>query len=627
MLPIGTQTMVGDSQGMGLYFRYDDNNNLLKPLMVPCALCWDPSYQRTANLQFVKCTNHAHRKIPSNLEGVLLAVRINDMWYLAVGYEKGVACQLRIKHGGIPEWLSETGQGLLLLPSGNERFLWRNGYSANQFQMADEYCALSLISGTMEGVIPPIATPPNPVDRRIQMGPYPHCLPKFHWGVFTKKYVRKSSDRGYKLTPSYIKPSKKEQHQFQRFLKVTKTSTKISLVEDCPPYLRHFGVPLLSSTVRDGSSMDFAMLSFDQHERFSASLQGANSFKSPSSASHHAALFGTIVRYRICSFDHKAKSFFMRDGAGHVALFLSGVYTHQCHRHFQPKELNDFFALALQVTPPTARKTTHHGGSQMFGPQHSSTLARCSPIQGPPTVLKTWYGSRTVFSQSKRCGDVLENVSSSKMAERLATATSNGIAKEIAYPYVRGHSVGRYGPCAIHIFTQQFFYNSAHKDPDGHILEYQQEIQSRIQELEGIIAKKNPSEKESQYLQWMLEGHRVSDSAPSTCTWSIDSNDDNWVVHVYFLFPASRIALRLEDKCGLFWHPAKLVHCTAINVATNKATGETVFLGVAGGNAPVNVRAWGGGGPPKDRDSVSKRTRSATRQAKRRSGKRQKSSR
>ena len=611
MLPIGTQPMVGDRQGKGLYFLYDSDNNILKPLLVHHAICWDRCYQRQANLQFVKCTNHAHNKIPPSLEGVLLAVKISDIWYLTVGYERGVACELRIRRSGTPVWLSENTCGLILLPSGHERFLQRHGYSANQFRMADEYCALSFISGALEGAIPQDATPPNPVDGRIEMGPYPHSLPKFTRRVLTTNHVKKTKDRRYKLTPSYIKPSKEDLNQFQRFLKVNKTSTKISLVEEYEPYLRHFGVPLLSTAAKDGSSMDFAMLSVNQHKYFTASLQRANSFKGPSAASQHAASFGTTVKYKICAFDiADAKSFFMRDGVGHVALFLSNVYTNQCHKHFKPHQLDEFFELAHQVTPPTARKTTGHGGCQMFGPQHSSTLARCSPMQGPPTIVKTWYGSRTVFNQAKRCGDVLANVTSSKMAERLGTAATNGIAREIAYPYVRGHTIGRYGHCAIHLATQQFFYNSAHKDSDAHIKEYQQEIQRRIQELEDILARKNPSEKERQYLQWLLEGHRVSDSAPSTCTWCIDAYDDNWVVHVYFLFPASRIALRLSDKCALFWHPAMLVHCTAINVATNKGTGETIFLGIAGGSAPVNVRAWGGGGPAKK--TTNKRTRSGS---------------
>eukprot|EP00978_Attheya_sp_CCMP212_P005789 scaffold12928_cov77-Attheya_sp.AAC.1 len=148
------------------------------------------------------------------------------------------------------------------------------------------------------------------------------------------------------------------------------------------------------------------------------------SFHSKKLAGTHMAKHGDIVEFSVIDFTkpHSKNSYLLSADSGHIALFLSSNLTQLAHSPKFADTRDRAYELAQLVAPILTRTCTASNGSQMFGPQHTTCMARSNPVCGPTILIPTWYGNRRQFRQSARHGQFQENVKSSKISQDMSSS-------------------------------------------------------------------------------------------------------------------------------------------------------------------------------------------------------------
>jgi hypothetical protein len=146
---------------------------------------------------------------------------------------------------------------------------------------------------------------------------------------------------------------------------------------------------------------------------------------------------------------------------------------------------------------------------------------------------------------------------------------------------------------------QTFNYaTTVHKDRDKRHAFEKPEIENRVATIEACIKNDNGTLRKRDLLCSMLVAQKsMVHSCFTTCTWMIEEHDD-WEIFVYFVFPASKVALLISHECALTFKGSELWHGTTIPIAINKRTREVRCLGfdLDAEQQIGSINAWGRAG-------------------------------
>ena len=324
-------------------------------------------------------------------------------------------------------------------------------------------------------------------------------------------------------------------------------------------------------------------------------LKQNKQFASPENAEQELLKFCEPVEFEIIDIDANETQYFV-DSNGDVvsAFFGTALADKQIYSRLKETEIEDFFKRGKTVVDKSAsRNVCKAGGLQIFGPYCKTEQAGTFATKGLADIRKDGLLRERASDYVRKGNNNDEHARHSKLLNKHGNFAADAQNKLLPFQmqgnnfYFGGHD------CDINIQSILFF-NTIHKDPDARHKEQQIVLKKRILKLEEKLKKLTDYNDVECLKEYIAAQKSMVKDTFTTCTWMLEEKDE-WELFVYFIFPASRIALRLNNKCALSFKGARNFHATSIAAAVHRHTKEVRFL-VDRDESFGSINAWGRSG-------------------------------
>mmetsp|Transcript_28170 Transcript_28170/g.39618 ORF Transcript_28170/g.39618 Transcript_28170/m.39618 type:complete len:584 (-) Transcript_28170:775-2526(-) len=314
-------------------------------------------------------------------------------------------------------------------------------------------------------------------------------------------------------------------------------------------------------------------------------------FSSPDDAEEELSSWCEPVRLEVLDANDFDIQYFTNENNQVISAFVGSKMAEDLiHNKLKKSDTEEFFSSAEKVSDGAVRNCTKAGGFQLFGPVPKTAQAGTFATKGSPEERKGGLIRPRPTDYERKGNNKEEHARHSQLLKKFGDAAARAQNKYLPFQMFGNNSYTGGFDCEINIQTI-LFYNTIHQDPDKRRKEQQQKLKERISKLEE---KLNNMERNKDELKEYIAAQKgmVQDTF-TTCTWLLEEKDE-WELFVYFIFPASRIALRLTHKCALTFKGYSIYHGTSVTAAINKTTKEVRFL-TDGDKSFGVVNAWGKG--------------------------------